>query len=78
MTGEEPAGPASVGLPRTGLLLGAALFLVILFGCELDPDNRLVTRMAAVAALMAVWWIFEAITALVPVALYPCWRSLVA
>ncbi len=42
---------------------------------DLDPQNPLVTRTAAVAALMAIWWITEAIpipaTALLPVALFP-------
>ena len=42
---------------------------------DLDPANPMVTRAAAVALLMAVWWITEAIpipaTALLPVALFP-------
>lgn len=42
---------------------------------DLDPGNRLATHMAAVATLMAVWWITDAIplyaTALLPVVLYP-------
>ncbi|MBU0554323.1 anion permease [Myxococcota bacterium] len=58
---------------RVGLILGPALFLLLLslpFG-----DKPTVARMAAIAALMAVWWITEAIpipaTALLPIALYP-------
>jgi len=42
---------------------------------DLDPGNPIVTRAAAVALLMAVWWITEAIpipaTALLPVVLFP-------
>ncbi|MEQ8791651.1 MAG: DASS family sodium-coupled anion symporter [Pirellulaceae bacterium] len=41
----------------------------------LDPDQPALNAMAAVAALMAIWWLTEAIpmaaTALVPLALYP-------
>ncbi len=46
-----------------------------MLGGDLVPGNPLVTRMAAVAVLMAGWWITEAIpipaTALLPVALLP-------
>ena len=42
---------------------------------DLDPSNPAVSRMAGVAALMAVWWITDAIplfaTALLPLALFP-------
>jgi sodium-dependent dicarboxylate transporter 2/3/5 len=52
-------------------VLAALLF----FLADLDPGRPLVTRMAAVALLMALWWITEAIpipaTALLPVALFP-------
>lgn len=55
-------------------MLGPLLFLVI-NSLELDPGNASATRMAAVAALMAVWWITEAVplfaTALLPLFLYP-------
>jgi len=58
-----------------GLLLGPALALIILLFFDFDPNNPLVTRTAAVAVLMAVWWITEAIpiaaTALVPIVLFP-------
>ncbi|WP_185983651.1 SLC13 family permease [Aureimonas mangrovi] len=57
------------------LLIGAAIFLVLLFlpaPAGLDPAAWSVV---AVAALMIVWWITEAIpvpaTALVPIALFP-------
>ncbi len=58
-----------------GLYAGPIVALSILFFADLDPSNPLVTRAAAVAVLMAVWWITEAIpipaTALLPVALFP-------
>ena len=59
---------------RIGLYLGPLLAVVILF-FDLKPGSPEVTRCAAAAALMAVWWLTEAIpipvTALVPVALFP-------
>jgi sodium-dependent dicarboxylate transporter 2/3/5 len=58
---------------RIGLLLGPALFLLtILFA---DLGDPMVTRTAAVALWMAVWWITDAIplaaTALLPIVLFP-------
>lgn len=61
--------------PRVGLWLGPLAFLFILFFLELDPQNPAATRMAAIVALMAIWWITEAIplaaTALLPIVLFP-------
>jgi len=61
--------------PVIGLYLGPLLFIIFLFlpvPGELKPSAM---RMAAVAALMAVWWITEAIpipaTALLPLPLFP-------
>ena len=56
-----------------GLVLGPALFLVLaLAPSEIPPT---VQRMMAVAALMATWWVTEAIplaaTSLLPLALFP-------
>jgi sodium-dependent dicarboxylate transporter 2/3/5 len=55
-------------------LVPAAALLLLLFG-DLDPERPEVTRMAAVALLMAGWWITEAIpipvTSMLPVALFP-------
>ena len=49
--------------------------MAILLFADLDPNNALVARTAAVAVLMATWWVTEAIpipaTALLPVALFP-------
>ncbi len=60
---------------KIGLGLGLFLFLGTLILFDFDPENPLVTRMAAVAILMAVWWITDAIplyaTALLPLILFP-------
>lgn len=59
---------------KTGLYLGPVLFFAMLL-LDLDPENAVVTPMAAVAVLMATWWITDAIplaaTALLPLILYP-------
>ena len=60
---------------KIGLWLGPLAFLLVLLFAYLDPSNPLVTRMAAVILLMAIWWITEAIplsaTALLPIVLFP-------
>ncbi len=60
---------------KIGLFLGPLLFLVILFMPSpqgMAPDAQ---KMAAVAALMACWWMCESIpipaTSLLPIALFP-------
>lgn len=57
------------------MIVGPVVFLFILLVTNFDPTNPLVSRCAAVASLMAIWWITEAIpipaTALLPVALFP-------
>ena len=59
---------------RVGLWLGPAL-AVLLLAFPVAPDNLPASRLAAVAVLMAVWWVSDAIplfaTALVPIVLYP-------
>jgi len=67
---------AGKSLPqKAGLLAGPVAAVLILLFLDLGPENILASRTAAVAALMAVWWITEAIpipaTALLPVALFP-------
>ena len=61
-------------LQITGLILGPVMFFAVLL-LNLDPSNVMVTRMAAVAALMAVLWVTEAVplaaTAMLPVILFP-------
>ena len=51
-----------------------AAFLIITF-TDLDPENPLVTKMAAVTAWMAIWWLTEAVhlavTAFIPIIFIP-------
>jgi len=67
--------PGKSGTQKAGLILGPFLFLTMLLFLDLDPARPVITRMAAVAVLMAVWWITDAIplfaTALLPMILYP-------
>ena len=60
---------------RIGLWLGPLLSALTLLFLDLEPGRPEVTRMAAVALLMATWWITDAIplyaTALLPLILYP-------
>ncbi len=71
---DETSSPYSKGR-LAGLIVGLALFLGLILFADLDPENPSVTRMAAVAVLMAVFWISEAIplaaTALIPLVLFP-------
>ncbi len=57
-----------------GLWLGLAAFALLLI-YPAAPDNPPASRLAAVAALMAIWWMSEAIplfaTALMPLVLFP-------
>ena len=72
---EEKSGPTRSLSQMVGLILGPALFLLVILFFDFDPEKPIVTRMAAVAILMAVWWITDAIplfaTALLPMLLYP-------
>jgi len=56
-------------------LAGVLVLLAILFFVDLQPGKPEVTAAFAVAALMALWWITEAVpiavTALLPVVLFP-------
>ena len=59
---------------KIGLWLGLACFAFLMV-VPIDPSNVPASRLAAVALLMAVWWVTDAIplfaTALVPLVLYP-------
>lgn len=60
---------------KIGLIAGTTAFAVILLFGNFDPQNPQVTKMAAAAALMAIWWITEPVplpaTSLIPLILYP-------
>ena len=62
-------------IKKSGVITGLILFLLIIFFTDLDPSNPQLTIMAAIAVLMAVWWITEAIplsvTSLIPLVLFP-------
>lgn len=72
---EEKSGASKSISQKVGLILGLILFLITILFFDFDPEKPIVTRMAAVAILMAVWWITDAIplfaTALLPILLYP-------
>ena len=74
----EPATVTPASVPtrsKIGLWLGPLVFLLMLLFIDLNPENPLVTRMAAIIVLMAIWWMTEAIplsaTALLPIVLFP-------
>ena len=84
MHDEKPGVSKSLS-QKIGLFLGPVLFLIVILFFDLEPGKPIVTRMAAVAVLMAVWWITEAIpipaTALLPLplgVLIGRWRERVA
>lgn len=60
---------------RIGLLLGPALFVVLLMLPAPPGMSQAALAVAAVAALMAVWWVTEAIpipaTAILPIVCFP-------
>jgi sodium-dependent dicarboxylate transporter 2/3/5 len=72
---DETTAPSRNLAQKIGLFLGPGLFLILVLFFDLEPGKPIVTRMAAIAVLMAVWWITDAIplfaTALVPLVLYP-------
>ena len=57
-----------------GFILAPIVF-TLLWNAELDPTNPLVSKMAAIASLMAIFWATEAIplaaTSLIPIVLFP-------
>ena len=65
----------SIKLRQAMLVVAPLLSLLIILFFDLNPENRKVTYTFAIALLMALWWITEAVplavTALLPVALFP-------
>ena len=75
MQAAGPAGPNTSDRTRVvGLVLGVVAFTVLTV-FPVDPGNEPASRLAAIAALMAIWWMTEAIplfaTALLPLVLFP-------
>ena len=62
-------------IKQASLIIAPVISILIILFADLDPENRKVTYTLAIAVLMAAWWITEAIplavTALLPVALFP-------
>lgn len=62
-------------IKQIALIVAPLISLLIILFADLDPENKKVTYTFAIALLMAIWWITEAIplavTALLPVALFP-------
>ena len=71
----EKKKPSGTKMQRIGLIAGPILAIALLLFTDLEPGRPAVTRTAAVALLMAVWWMTEAVplaaTALLPVVLFP-------
>jgi len=62
-------------LQKIGLVLGLISFVMVLIFFNPVPENPNVGKVAAVALLMAIWWITEAVplaaTSLVPLVFFP-------
>lgn len=69
------AAPPLTRVRVVGLFSGIVVFAVLLWGWGGPPDRPLVGAMAAVAALMSIWWMTEAVplavTSLLPLVLFP-------
>ena len=74
MTESKPLAPLLRNGKAVGLALGVVAFVLLLL-FPVDADNAPASRLAAVAALMAIWWMTAALplfaTALLPLALFP-------
>ena len=60
---------------KLGFVVGLLSFIMVLIFFNPDPSNPNIGKVAAVAALMAIWWITEALpmaaTSLVPLVFFP-------
>ncbi len=70
-----PPAPEVTRRNQLGFWLGLAVFAAVVFGADIEPGKPAVTSTAAIALLMAVWWVTEAVpvavTALLPLVLFP-------
>ena len=71
----KPEKTSSSLTRQLALIIAPLISLAIILFADLDPENTKVTYCFAIALLMAVWWITEAVpmavTAMLPVALFP-------
>jgi len=72
---KEDSGKIRGNLQHFGLIAGPLISGLLLLFFDLDSEHPELTRTAAVALLMAIWWITEAIplaiTSLIPIVLFP-------
>ena len=65
----------NIKLSQVGLIVGFIVFLIVIIFGDLAPGKPEITFTFAIAILMAIWWITEAvplaITSLLPVVLFP-------
>ena len=71
----QEAKQRGVDIKKISLLLAPLLSILFIIFFDLDPKRPEITYTAAIAFLMAVWWISEAIplavTAMIPLVLFP-------
>jgi solute carrier family 13 (sodium-dependent dicarboxylate transporter), member 2/3/5 len=71
----DPFSKKTTVIQNLALAVAPVISLCVVLFMDLDPENKKVTYTFAIALLMAIWWITEAIplaaTALLPVALFP-------
>ena len=69
------ASPKNISLKGAALVIAPLISIFIILFFDLEPGKPEITYTFAIAILMAIWWITEAlplaITALLPVALFP-------
>ncbi|NIV04452.1 SLC13/DASS family transporter, partial [Candidatus Saccharibacteria bacterium] len=72
---KSPQRESITSIQKAALLVAPIIALCLILFVDLKPDHPEITDTAAVALLMAIWWITEAIplaaTALLPMVLFP-------